>query len=655
MLIKTITLNNFRQYYGEHKLSFERQGSKNVTVIHGENGSGKTALLNAFNWVLYGVTDLPHPDQLINSYAFESANDMEKVEMFIELEFQSKGNNYILKRNQTGLKRRNRIEKEEEVSLQFYKDEKWIKLSNPTIEINRILPENLRNYFFFDGERIDNLSRHENNDEIRDAVKSVMDLEVIERGIKHTEDAQKEFRKEWANFADSKTKSLLEHQEKYRVQEEELKSKQEQIIKNIKFREEQIEDIDQQLLKVKGISEKQEERKRLEIELKKHQTRLSEIETKLKKEVSKQAYLAPTKILEKKLKEISMDSTNAISKYPGLTKRLVHSLMEQGTCICGEKLDEYHKYHLKEAMESIDDCYHDIFHNNLERDLNVVSDSRQRFFSEVKSLEKEDFDLKGNLFDTKNRLEEISADLNNREYEDIQQLEIKRKQFKEDANEFTREVGRIDQQMKELELGISEITKEIEKQQQIQDKAQLAKKRMETCEKLTSVMQRIYNLKEQEVKVNLQKKIQEVYGSFLRKGFQIKLTDDFKLTVHNYSGERVPLSQGERQITSLSFIGAIVDIARKTEEKPPYFINEGGIYPLVMDSPFGALDSDHRKRVAKGIHTLSEQIIIIVSTSQWEGEVENALQPFIGNEFTLQYHDPRHDQEIPYEYTEIKR
>ena len=74
---------------------------------------------------------------------------------------------------------------------------------------------------------------------------------------------------------------------------------------------------------------------------------------------------------------------------------------------------------------------------------------------------------------------------------------------------------------------------------------------------------------------------------------------------------------------------------------------------LVMDSPFGALDSDHRERIAKGIHKLSDQVIVIVSTSQWRGEVEGQMKDLIGKEYMLKYNDPRINKDKPYEYTEV--
>ena len=54
MLIKEIVLNNFRIYRGENKINITPDGDKNIVVISGQNGFGKTTFLMALVWCLYG-------------------------------------------------------------------------------------------------------------------------------------------------------------------------------------------------------------------------------------------------------------------------------------------------------------------------------------------------------------------------------------------------------------------------------------------------------------------------------------------------------------------------------------------------------------------------------------------------------------------------
>ncbi|WP_102706493.1 AAA family ATPase [Terribacillus saccharophilus] len=657
MFIKTLRLYNFRQYFEKQEIHFSTNPKKNITVIHGENGAGKTALLNAFNWVLYGVTDLPNPNQLVSGSAIHSAEEGQRVEMFVELEFESRGVEYILKRSLVGTKNDKEIKNIlEDQELKYYQNNNWKRMASPTLEINRILPENLRSYFFFDGERIDNLSKHEDNDEIKETVKNVMDLEVIDRSIKHTEDAMKEFKKEWADFADEETKQLLVEKDKLEEKKKELVEEQRQYQRNSKSREEQIRDIDEKLINVKSIREIQDHRNYLESTRKKQTGNLETVQTRLQNSVSKLAYLAPINILADKLKKrLTNNGITEEEAFPDLSVKLLNVILEQEQCICGEQIDEGKKKKIEELLKKESLFNKQSSKVNLRSDLRLAENVRINFLKELKLLEKEEYEIKEDLYDIENKLEEISGNLSKREFEDVAALESNRRLFKEDITEYTKKLGVVENELANIDQEISKVQNKIEMQQQIEDKAKLAKRRLETCEKIIRTMNQIYQLKETEVKSDLQNKIQEVYGHFLRKGFKVYLTDDFKLIVKNYYDEKVPLSQGERQITSLSFIGAIVDIARKHyNNKKEGVVNEGGIYPLVMDSPFGALDSDHRTRVARGIHKLSNQIIIIVSTSQWEGEVEREMRNFVGCEYNLNYSDPRDNKEKSFEYTEIQ-
>lgn len=54
MYIKQIALRNYRIYYGENKLEFPKNDAKNVFIVSGNNGFGKTTLLTSLVWGMYG-------------------------------------------------------------------------------------------------------------------------------------------------------------------------------------------------------------------------------------------------------------------------------------------------------------------------------------------------------------------------------------------------------------------------------------------------------------------------------------------------------------------------------------------------------------------------------------------------------------------------
>jgi DNA sulfur modification protein DndD len=54
MIIKSITLDNFRIYKGENRVDLTSDGKKNIIIISGHNGFGKTTFLMSLVWCLYG-------------------------------------------------------------------------------------------------------------------------------------------------------------------------------------------------------------------------------------------------------------------------------------------------------------------------------------------------------------------------------------------------------------------------------------------------------------------------------------------------------------------------------------------------------------------------------------------------------------------------
>lgn len=54
MIVKNITLYNYRLYYGENTIRFKEKDGKNIFLITGENGFGKTTFLHSLLWCLFG-------------------------------------------------------------------------------------------------------------------------------------------------------------------------------------------------------------------------------------------------------------------------------------------------------------------------------------------------------------------------------------------------------------------------------------------------------------------------------------------------------------------------------------------------------------------------------------------------------------------------
>lgn len=73
MKIGKITLTNYRLYKGVNTISFNNVDGRNVVLISGQNGFGKTTFLQSLTWCLYGkqiasIDDIAKKD--INAYGY---------------------------------------------------------------------------------------------------------------------------------------------------------------------------------------------------------------------------------------------------------------------------------------------------------------------------------------------------------------------------------------------------------------------------------------------------------------------------------------------------------------------------------------------------------------------------------------------------------
>src|SRR5699024_2614242 len=166
---------------------------KNVTIIIGENGTGKTTFAQAFFWCMYGETEFSDKNMLNKLVAAEMKPGQEsKVQVILKLRHGTV--NYTLMREQTYHKDySNRIKGDNTVFDIAIKDANgntsYVKKSQCESEVKGILPKELSRYFFFDGERIEKMSKDNSTGkkatDFAEAVKGLLGLNSMYSAIQH--------------------------------------------------------------------------------------------------------------------------------------------------------------------------------------------------------------------------------------------------------------------------------------------------------------------------------------------------------------------------------------------------------------------------------------------------------------------------------------
>lgn len=202
MKFERIILENFRQYYSQERLDFAKDKQHRVTVIQGVNGAGKTSLFLAINWCLYGA-GVDNVGELISKEAIKQASPGDTVTMSVELAFSHDGKRYLAKRSRRGTRMLDssvQIDSSDDfIMMCTLWDGQTQEVKNPIGTINAFLPSNIRSYYLFDGEKIDNFAKPEAAKEVKEAIYLIFKLETLDRARRHLETAASDFRKELKN------------------------------------------------------------------------------------------------------------------------------------------------------------------------------------------------------------------------------------------------------------------------------------------------------------------------------------------------------------------------------------------------------------------------------------------------------------------------
>ena len=660
MRIDSLKLTNFRQFYGTTpKIEFA-SGEKNVTIIHGMNGAGKTALLNAFTWILYGTFSkgFRNTDQLINKRAIAETPAGQKIECSGELNFEHAGRNYRVKKVLDAVasdKKGYPAVREKETILQSQDtDGQWKPVQDFESTIGKILPRDLHSYFFFDGERVEKIVNPEKEEraDLAKAVKTILKLEPLERTIKHLKMARRHFEDEMSRYGDDQTKKLIAEKETLDDRMDSLEKEISNGDEYVEAQKELVRKLHSRIAKLDSVKHLQKERGRLLTTIDEKKSSIKENSQLLKALISDRSYLLHTHEQEVFFLELIQALKERGEIPAGIKSQFVEKLIKDQSCICGRSLDSAIDHQCKEAHKAVSEWLNTAGLQQIEDraielgarigNWNDKKSDLQDRLKELTRLEKVDH---AEIDKCNIALKQISRELEDSPLEEVSSLEKKLKEEEHQYSQLSEKLGADKRErVKQTEL-LKELEKKIDKLGAQNVKQKLTHRRRDAAETVIKATRKVLTLMDQKWRASLEDKIQKTFKSISVKPYIPKLNKDYSINLVDIATDTdVPFGQGESLVLSFSFISSIIEEARKlSAQKAVYDDPEKTEYPLIMDSPFGALDDTNRKGVATSISKLADQVITLVSKTQWREEVENAMMPLIGKSYVLTYFSPRKD------------
>ena len=664
MILRALEITNFRQFYGQQRIDFVAD-ERNVNVIHGSNGSGKTTLLNALTWLFYNELTLPRPENLASERAVAEADAGEKVTVAVELEFNHDGLRYEARRTHEYRRATEdsiRSERLEAKLTLTYVDEDGNRREreNPQDTLDNIVPERLKDIFFFDGETIDQLTALDSQEQIREAVRSIMGLEILERSHRHLEAVRKRFEKQVREHGSDELDGLLSEKDEV---EEELEVREQEIVDNqrsVEAARESVAEIDERLRQTDMTVELQERRDELTGRVESLNADLAENQADLERAVATRGMVP---FIMPALEDVGemLDEKRQKGEIPSEIKtQFVEDLLELGECICGRPLEEGSTPHEVVAgwRQTATDGEFERAAVFIGGQLGDIGGENAEYYDAVDELVGTREVLRDRLRRAQEGLSEISEQVSETAPEDVADLEERRGELQDDIATYNQRIGAADDEIERLRSRKFDLKEQIRLAENQSEKASLAARRAEAADALAEHVQGLFEEFQDTVRQSVNERVNETFTAIIAKNYYAHITEDYGLEILKDVGgnDRVPVakSTGERQVASLSFISSLVDLARERyerEEETEYF--EGGIYPLIMDSPFGALDPTYQRRVSRTLPEMSRQIIIFVTDSQWSKEVAGEMREIAGRQYRLEYTDA--DEGEGYETTDITR
>ena len=633
MKLEWMRLTNFRQFYGDQTIRFSRDNSRNVTVVQGVNGAGKTALFTALNWSLYGL-GADDIGELVSKRAIDEAAIGSDVEMQIQLSFRHGGERYTVTRstsvNKTGQTNWH-PRSQSEFSLDVIRaDGQTRSVQNPTGRIESILPSKVRSYFFFDGEKIDQFARPSHQAEVQEAVRNILKIEVLERAMRHLGTVADEYQRDLKRHASGGLEDLLDERSRLRGELEKTRQKLAESRDERNAAQRQIQEIDLRLGEIQEVREWDEQRK-VAMETWKSREREKDRLLQQIRDIGNRGFFRFAGTAVSKAIEVLDEKRERGEIPPGIREQFVQDLLASHLCICGRPIEEEsdeHRRLIEVLQRSIPSELENVVLQTA-GDLRAIQPHVESVAQQLQELMKLKTGLDDEMEELNAKLDEISRRLQGGEHEEGSALERKRVEHNDRVQALASEIGQYQERVENLRSRLEKVQSDIDKAQVSEERARGIQQRFSLARKAADAIEQMFDVFARDMRTSIQTEAQDIFQRLIWKDSQfeeIRLSEDYRLEVIDRWGlpARPELSAGERQVLSLAFI---TGMSKVTGEEAP----------LVMDTPFGRLSSGHREAITEQVPGIADQLVMFVTDEELHSQARANLEPRIGAEYELAF------------------
>ena len=629
MYIKKLGLCNFMPFNGDHEIDFHYSAKQNICIIFGDNQRGKTSILRAMRFALYGkVYDRRgRPIRRVDLVNWDAAGESE-WEMSVSVVLDVDGSEFEVRRkiNKLGHVYRPDSDADFEEVLGMRENGRPLRADEIERRIDQLLPEEISRFFLFDAELLQEFeelvgSDAAEQDKLVEAVEQILGVPALLNGRVDLQTVQKQAQRE-------QTRDLRQEGtfRKIAIDLEQLQEKSEKLIRDKAEIEERRTAAEAEIDELTAVVDASERYHEAKVELTKVEERIQELEreeTRLEEDgrrLLRDAWrdmlrpLLGTELerLEKERGELE----ESIVAHTRLTTEVdnLESLLAKRVCpLCMRDIDEATRTEAGARLRTIEA---ELESADLDRErlqtLGLIAGRlrksldhesiRQRFVATREAAQAAAIGLTR----AENRREDLQSLLKGRDT-----AEIARQRSKRDA--LLGERGRLRGDLKAVE---ADLKKNLETQERLSStiagntsvRTRRSTRKYRLVKELVGLFESGIGSLRDDLRASVEAAATQTFLRLTSEpGYlRLRINHKFGLSILDQEGRVVSVrSAGAEQIVALSLIDALNRTAQA-----------GG--PIVFDMPFGRLDLKHRENVLRVLPEMGSQAVLLVH----EGELD---------------------------------
>ncbi len=665
MKLLSAEFKNFR-LLRDLKLEFSNDSNQNLTVIRAANESGKTTILHGLQWALYGMEGLPGKGAEFRLHPIDwrtDEQDLVQITATVKFEVTSHRRHRGGELRET-IKRyrlvRTALEGVDKTGSQPTSTVNLFELTDigdnpipsPDLLINNELPPELREVFFTDGDRAlsfieTDVDLSKKRERVRNAIRSLLGLGVIESAMNHVKNAEREVNKKAI-----KTKNIGNLNE-IAASLEKMETLREEYLIDLEDAKQQFVAFDESVKEInrKILAElKKGDRETLKRDLEEINKKIEILNSQINSAQKQHSALFRSPALAKDLLQpilepafTMLDKLRDQGKLPSTTIPVLQECLEAEICICGEKLEiddmgskERREYIKKKIVDStsadelqhiIADMYYssksfqdtdDTSINSWCSDFNAVANQRDGL---------EELHIKEGR-----KLRVLEKKLDSIPDNNIKELRLmltsnnnQRDSFLAKKSRIETQLTELDEKRKEHELRRSKLLREQEKGTRILAELVITQ---DILKVLNNAYDRIISKELQKVSELMNEIFLEMIGADPEQGAIIQraeISEEYDIIVFGPNNRHLnpdrDLNGASRRALTLSFILALTKVSEVEA-------------PNVIDTPLGMTSGFVKRSILRTAVRESTQLILFLTHDEISG-CEQILDQVAGTIITL--------------------